>query len=254
MFMLDKIVRAFPLSRKLDLESTKAADGILTTSQWISNWIKRIYGLDAIKCPPAPSRIFCENSVHRHWRKEWEYLSPKLLTVTRHVPIKRLDWTLQIFQRLQKEFENATLTIVGKHSSYTNVLKKMVEELGIKDRVWMDQNVSDSELLNIYRINNFYLSCAPMEDFGIAPLEAMAMGLPIIVWDFGGTAELVEHGKTGFKAKSYDLNDFYQKTLDALSLTEEGYRKLSENARAKAKEYTWKRHIDTLENEILKIA
>jgi len=255
MLMLDKIVRAFPLSRKLDLESTKEADKILTTSRWIAEWTKEVYECNPTKCPPAPSRPFHENHMRWHWSRNWDkYFSPKLLTVTRHVPIKRLDWNLQIFQRLRKQFEYAVLTIVGKHSSHTNALRKLAENLGIKDRVWMGQNISDSELLNIYRNNDFYISCAPMEDFGIAPLEAMSMGLPLIVWDFGGTAELVEHGETGFKARSYDLDDFYRKTVNALSLSEEEDRKLSENARAKAEEYTWKAHLDILEKEIQKIA
>jgi len=93
-----------------------------------------------------------------------------------------------------------------------------------------------------------------MEDFGIAPLEAMATGLGVVVWSFGGTAELVEDGITGFKARAYNLNDFYKKTVRALSLDEDQYRRLSENAIAKANEYTWKRHVDILEGAVQELA
>jgi len=93
-----------------------------------------------------------------------------------------------------------------------------------------------------------------MEDFGIAPLEAMATGLPLVVWSFGGTAELVEDGITGLKAKAYDLNDFYKRTVEVFSLDEGQYRRLSENATAKANEYTWKRHVDILEEAVQELA
>jgi len=255
MLVLDKVVRSFPLSRKLDLESTRAADKILTTSQWIADWTARIYGVTPVKCPPAPSSIFQrENPVRIWWRHRLSLDCPKLLTVTRHVPIKRLDWTLKVFSRLYQEFERASLTIVGKHSSHTESLLKLAESLKVKHRVAFVQDISDARLLDCYRSADLYLSCAPMEDFGIAPLEAMATGLPIVVWSFGGTAELIEEGVTGFKAKAYDLNDFYKKAVEVFSLDEGQYRRLSENATAKANEYTWKRHVDILEEAVQEVA
>lgn len=41
--------------------------------------------------------------------------------------------------------------------------------------------------------------------FGI--LEAMACGVPILSWDFGGTREVIVHGETGYLAKPGDYND-----------------------------------------------
>jgi len=255
MLFLDKVVRSFPLSRKLDLESIRAADKILTTSHWIADWTTRIYGVTPAKCPPAPSSIFLSGSSVRIW---WGYRSPsdrpKLLTVTRHVPIKRLNWTLNVFSRLYQEFECASLTIVGRHTSYTDSLLKLADSLKVRHRIALVQDISDAQLLDRYRSADLYLSCAPMEDFGIAPLEAMATGLPLVVWSFGGTAELVEDGITGLKAKAYDLNDFYKRTVEVFSLDEGQYRRLSENATAKANEYTWKRHVDILEEAVQELA
>jgi len=255
MFVLDKVVRSFPLSQELDLESTRAADKILTTSHWIADWTSRIYGVTPVRCPPAPSSIFQHGNPFRIW---WRHGSssdrPRLLTVTRHAPIKRLDWIVYVFSRLCQDFERASLTIVGKHTSHTESLLKLAESLGVRHRIALVQDISDARLLDYYQSADLYLSCAPMEDFGIAPLEAMATGLPLVVWGFGGTAELVDDGKTGFKAEAYKLNDFYEKTARIFSLDEEQYRKLSENAVAKANEYTWKGHVNILEGEIQKLA
>lgn len=39
---------------------------------------------------------------------------------------------------------------------------------------------------------------SPGESFGLAPAEAMAAGVPVLTMNFGGTAEIVEHGVSGF--------------------------------------------------------
>lgn len=51
-----------------------------------------------------------------------------------------------------------------------------------------------------------YLSTA-QETFGIGTLEAMAAGVPIIGWDFGGNSEIVKHLETGYLARPGDYDD-----------------------------------------------
>jgi glycosyltransferase involved in cell wall biosynthesis len=37
----------------------------------------------------------------------------------------------------------------------------------------------------------------PGESFGMAPAEAMSQGVPVLTMEFGGTAEIIEHGVSG---------------------------------------------------------
>lgn len=75
------------------------------------------------------------------------------------------------------------------------------------------------------------------ETFGIATVEAMAAGVPILGFRHGNTAHLVEHGVTGFLAEPGDMDGLYEGLQYCLK-----YRDiLGANAREAAKQHTWAR-------------
>jgi len=49
--------------------------------------------------------------------------------------------------------------------------------------------------------------CTPRETFGIGTIEAMAAGVPILGWRWGGQAEFIEHKVTGWLSKPGDYDD-----------------------------------------------
>ncbi|MDI3280810.1 MAG: glycosyltransferase [Bacillota bacterium] len=57
-----------------------------------------------------------------------------------------------------------------------------------------------AEMPGEYRRADLFLFPSPVETQGLAVLEAMASGLPVVACAAGGVAELVEHGQTGFLA------------------------------------------------------
>ena len=57
--------------------------------------------------------------------------------------------------------------------------------------------VADSKLWQLYGQCRAFLALAQDEDFGIAPVEAMAAGRPVIAFSGGGYRETVVEGKTG---------------------------------------------------------
>jgi glycosyltransferase involved in cell wall biosynthesis len=57
--------------------------------------------------------------------------------------------------------------------------------------------VSDAELAQIFAKAKAMIYCSIEEDFGMAPVEAMANGIPVIAYNSGGASETIIQGKTG---------------------------------------------------------
>ncbi len=75
------------------------------------------------------------------------------------------------------------------------------------------------------------------ETFGIGILEAMACGIPILGFRWGAVPDFVEHGVHGFLAEPGDLDGL----IDGWHYCMANRAILGENARERAKEYTWER-------------
>jgi glycosyltransferase involved in cell wall biosynthesis len=64
--------------------------------------------------------------------------------------------------------------------------------------VYRNMQPNTGELLNLYRQADLFVLPSLGECFGIATVEAMAAGLPVIATDVGGTADIIEDGGNGF--------------------------------------------------------
>jgi glycosyltransferase involved in cell wall biosynthesis len=72
----------------------------------------------------------------------------------------------------------------------------LLEQAGVADRAWLPGERSDVPAL----MRGLHLYVLPSRAEGISNtiLEAMASGLPVVATQVGGSAELVEHGHTGY--------------------------------------------------------
>ena len=78
-----------------------------------------------------------------------------------------------------------------------------------------------------------FLIPSQSESFGLAALEAMACGLPVVSSSVGGLPELIRHNETGFIAEIGDVDRMAKYVVELLS-NERKYKLFSENSRNRA--------------------
>ena len=90
-------------------------------------------------------------------------------------------------------------------------------------------------------ISDLFLLPSETESFGLAALEALAAGVPVIASDAGGIPEVVEHGKSGYLAPVGDVERMSEHALFLLHNAEEMIR-----AKRMAKDRSLDFHIEKI--------
>lgn len=123
-------------------------------------------------------------------KREWTW---KVLYVGRVVPHKGV---LTLVRALASLPEHARLAIVGHaHESQRRSVMGLAAELGVADRVEMDEARSRQDLRTGYQEADVLVFPSEYpEPFGIVPLEAMACGTPVVATGTGGSGEFLADG------------------------------------------------------------
>ena len=112
------------------------------------------------------------------------------ISVGNLVPGKAFDRTLRAFATLYPRYPAARLLIAGDGPE-GQTLRALAEELGIERHVEFLGRVDNRRLARILRQCDCFVLPSRFETFGVAYLEAMASGLPVIATRCGGPEEFV---------------------------------------------------------------
>jgi glycosyltransferase involved in cell wall biosynthesis len=138
------------------------------------------------------------------------FLAPGLHTVvvvSRLDPIKRVDLLLDALDR-HPSLAGLRIRVFGRGWDLDRLRARAqarnpnVEFAGFHDDV--PAALAEADLL---------VHCCPVEPFGLAILEAMAAGVPVLVPNTGGAGSLVEDGMTGFHFHAGDADDLAYKLM-----------------------------------------
>ncbi len=143
--------------------------------------------------------------------------------------VKRVPDTIRILERVLKEIP-AKLLLVGDGPDRSEC-ERLCRQLSLCDDVkFLGKQDGLVEILNAADI---FLIPSQSESFGLAALEAMACGLPVISSNIGGLPELVRHNETGFIAGIGDIERMAKYVTDLLT-NQKKYELFSANARNRA--------------------
>lgn len=146
--------------------------------------------------------------------------------------VKQIPDVINVFYGIQKELP-AKLMMVGEGPE-KEPAEELCRKLGIEDKVVFFGNSEEIDKILCY--SDLFLLPSLTESFGLAALEAMASGVPVISSNTGGIPEVNVHGVTGFLSKVNDVEDMTQNALHILK-DKSILMKFKEQAKAHAQEF-----------------
>lgn len=143
--------------------------------------------------------------------------------------VKRVADTILILQKVVEEIP-AKLLLIGDGPDRSEC-ERLARQLNLEEHVkFLGKQEALVELLHAADI---FLIPSQSESFGLAALEAMSCGLPVVSSSVGGLPELVRHNETGFIAEIGDVDRMAKYVIDLLS-NERKLKMFSENSRNRA--------------------
>ncbi|ATB31974.1 N-acetyl-alpha-D-glucosaminyl L-malate synthase BshA [Melittangium boletus] len=151
---------------------------------------------------------------------------PVLLHVSNFRPVKRIGDVVSVFAGVHRE-RPCRLVMIGDGPERSPA-ERRVRELGLEDRVaFLGKQERFVELLAAADV---FLLPSEQESFGLAALEALSCGIPVVASDVGGIPEQIEHGVWGYLAPVGDVEAMARHVL-SLVRDPERWRLFSRNAR-----------------------
>jgi N-acetyl-alpha-D-glucosaminyl L-malate synthase BshA len=127
-------------------------------------------------------------------------------------PVKRIADVIEIFYKIQKELP-AKLMMVGEGPERKEA-EQLCETYKIEDKVVFLGN--SSEVDKILCFSDLFLLPSQTESFGLAALEAMASGVPVISSNSGGIPEVNIEGVSGFLSPVGAIDEMAQNAIKIL--------------------------------------
>ena len=185
-------------------------------------------------------------------KKIFENSSPKLITISRLDSRKSHQNILMTIKNLLPKYPNLKYVSIGDGDERKN-LQNLRKELSLENNVDLIFKSSEQEKVGLLEQSDIFIMPSvvykkSVEGFGIAFIEAACYGKPSIGGIYGGEADAIKSGETGYLCNGNDLNALYETLLKILS--NDQYKKLGENAFEFSKNFNWDKIIKNYINLI----
>ncbi len=171
-----------------------------------------------------------------------------LLFAARLLPWKGLHLGLKAVAALGSEIQNVHLTVVGSGSDGPR-LKRLTQRLGIQRSLTWIPWMGREDLIHVYSQFNLFFFPSLHDSGGMAVLEAMSFGLPVLCLDLGGPAISVDNAcgrviPTANRTEA-EVVRFISGCLSQLLSDPTLLESLSRGARRRVASLTWKAAVAT---------
>ncbi|MDP4145740.1 MAG: glycosyltransferase family 1 protein [Bacillota bacterium] len=214
--------------------SIKKADKVIAITNFTKNEILKFYKIDINKISVVYNGFndFSKDNI------DYDKISSGILslekdryilTVSTISPRKNMDGLLKAFNFI-KNRTDCNLVICGKDGWLYDDVYKLVDELGLSERVIFTGGVNDNELMYLYKSAKTFVYPSFYEGFGLPPLEAMSYGIPVAVSNVTSMPEVL--GDSAIYFSPYNVKEIGNSILECMNL---------KNKKTFKNEYSWDR-------------
>lgn len=156
-----------------------------------------------------------------------------IMHVSNFRKVKRVEDVIKVFSKIDDAMPAQLLLIGDGPERYK--IETMCRELGKCDQIHF---AGKSKTIERFLINaDLFILPSETESFGLAALEAMAAGVPVISSNTGGLPEVNEHGVSGFLSNVGDIDSMAKGAIEILS-TDETLLRFKSNAKKQAAKFS----------------
>ncbi|HKJ81542.1 MAG TPA: N-acetyl-alpha-D-glucosaminyl L-malate synthase BshA [Ignavibacteriaceae bacterium] len=214
--------------------STEQSDGVTAVSRFLKEKTITNYNIEK-EIEVIPN--FIDTTVYKPqedkcFRKNLAGKDEKIIVHTSNFrAVKRVADTIKTLEIVRKKVP-AKLLLIGDGPERSEC-ERLSRELNLYDHVkFLGKQEGLVEILNSA---DLFLIPSQSESFGLAALEAMACGVPVISSSVGGLPELIRHNETGFIAEIGDIPRMAKYAIDLLT-NDKKHKLFSDNSRKRAVE------------------
>ncbi len=190
-------------------------------------------GIDSEKFNPA----FRSQSLRARWNAQEKKV---ILYSGRFTWYKDLDTFTRVYSFFQKKSpEKVVFVLAGE-----GPIKKKLERR--MPRAHFTGHLSREELSTVYASADIFLFPSFVETFGNVVLEALSSGLPVVISDGGGCAEIVQKSNAGFIVEARNAFLFYERCKQLIE-----NKALYDTMRANGLKYAGKHDWDRINGELI---
>jgi glycosyltransferase involved in cell wall biosynthesis len=163
----------------------------------------------------------------------------RLISVGSLYPLKNHLFQLQFMEKLKEIFPDCMLHIYG-NGHYQNVIEEKIKEMNLENNVILKGSTTElSEILCDYDI---FIHTSNEETFGLAILEGMCAGLPILCHNAGGNRDLVINGENGYIINNFNVDEY----IESVQLILKNYSQMSAESVFISQTFSNSKHFEAI--------
>jgi len=226
------------MAKSIERWTSKLPAHTISTSKTTTDKLTRILGVSHTKISTIPLGIDFEEIGGQHGCEGFD-----ILFVGRLIKDKNVAVLIDAVDLVRRIFPTVTCGIIGDGPEKKS-LRKISANLS--KNVFFLGSRCHRETISYMKSSKIFVFPSTREGFGLAPLEAMASGLPVIGIEHANNAskDYIIHGLNGYKAKNLSakvIGRYMMKLLSDIELRNE----LSRNALEFSKSFGWENIVDS---------